>query len=49
MKHIKNNKKSIPGPMDFKNIRKKFANQESRDFCQMFVIAKKKTYPRVWI
>ena len=28
--------------MDFKNLMKKSANQKSSDFCQMFVISKKK-------
>jgi hypothetical protein len=35
--------KSLP---DFKNLKKKSTNQKSPDFCQMFVISKKK-YPRV--
>jgi hypothetical protein len=29
--------------MDFKSLEKKSAKQKSRDFCQMFVISKKKT------
>jgi hypothetical protein len=29
--------------------RKKSANQKSLDCCQMFVISKRKSYPRVWI
>jgi hypothetical protein len=48
MKHIQNNKKYIEKSMpalDFKNIKKKSANQKSRDFCQMFVISKMKTIP----
>jgi hypothetical protein len=32
-------------PMDFKTLKKKSTNQKSRDFCQMFVISKKKTIP----
>jgi hypothetical protein len=31
--------------MDFKNLKKKSANQKSRNFCQTFVISKKKTIP----
>ncbi len=46
-KQLKIHRKIHPyQPMDFKNIKKKSANQKSRDFCQMFVISKKKT---IWI
>ncbi len=31
--------------MDFKNIKKKIREPMSRDFCQKFVISKKKTIP----
>ncbi len=31
--------------MDFKNLKKKSANQKSWDSCKMFVISKKKTIP----
>ncbi len=31
--------------MDFKNLKKKSANQKSCDFFQMFVISDKKTIP----
>jgi hypothetical protein len=30
--------KSLYQTMDFKNLKKKHANQKSRDVCQMFVI-----------
>ncbi len=33
--------------MDFKNLKQKSENQKSREFCQMFVISKKKSYPRL--
>jgi hypothetical protein len=31
-------------PLDFKISRKKSANQKSRDFCQIFLISKKKIH-----
>jgi hypothetical protein len=31
-------------PMDFINLKKKSANQKSRDFCQIFVISNKKIH-----
>jgi len=39
----KNPKENPYQPMDFKNLKKKC--QKSEDFCQMFVISKKKTIP----
>ncbi len=50
MKHILNNHNSIGNPyqpiiLDFKMSRKKSAHQKFQDFCQMFVISKKKTIP----
>ncbi len=33
-------------PMVFKTLKKKSTNHKSRDFCQMFVISKKKTIPK---
>jgi hypothetical protein len=48
MKHIQNNKKPYENqyqPMDFKKSpEKKSVSQKSQDFCQMFVISKKKTF-----
>jgi hypothetical protein len=49
MKHTQNNQKSIgksiPAYGFLKSQEKNPANRKSRDFCQMFVISKKKTIP----
>ncbi len=44
-KTTKNLKENPYQPMDFKNPKKKSANQKSWDSCKMFVIFKKKTIP----
>ncbi len=44
MNHIQNNQNPYQ-PMDFKNLKKKPANQKSQDFCQMFFISEKKSIP----
>jgi hypothetical protein len=53
-KLIKNNQQSKGKsvryqPMDFKNLKKKTANQKYRDFCQVCDFQKENLYPRVWI
>jgi hypothetical protein len=49
MKHIQNNQKTIGrsiSALGFENFKKKSAKQKSQDFCQMFVLSKKKTLPQ---
>jgi hypothetical protein len=49
MKHSqnsqKNHRKIYTSLWILKNLKKKSVNQKSADFCQMFVISKKKTIP----